>query len=242
MTMNQDFDTPKPLEDFSLKKWHNIEGKIIPFSVADMDFPVAESIQARIKLRCDQAVLGYPIYPPEYFQAEIDWWQKRHSCKIENEWIVPCNGIKPGISAFLAEITDPGDQILVQAPVYEHFAKAVKDVSCELISSDLVLENNRYHIDFEDFEQKAWKAKVFLLCNPHNPLGRVWSYPEIEKLGTICQKYGLIVLADEAHRDLVFPGKSHIPFISINPDYGNFTVTTTSPGKTFNLSGLRVAI
>ncbi len=216
---------------------------ILPLWVADMDFKVAEEILDAIKKRTEHGIFGYSEVQEEYFDAIKDWMQEKHNWHVERQWLVKTPGIVFALAMALQAYTEPGDAVLLQQPVYYPFSEVILDNDRKLIDNTLVLGgDNKYHIDFEDFEQKIQehKIKLFFLCNPHNPVGRVWTIEELKRLGDICIKYNVIVVSDEIHEDFVFQGR-HQVFAAISDDLRERTITCTSPSKTFNLAGLQVS-
>ncbi|PUE65104.1 MalY/PatB family protein [Arcobacter caeni] len=224
-------------------KWDTTENGVLPMWVADMDFKAATPIIDSILFRALHGVFGYTMIPKEYYDAEIYWWKKRHNIKIKKEWIEPTVGVIPSLSASVQAFCNKGDKVLIQSPVYNYFNSSITNNKCELISNNLIYEKEKYHIDFVDFEEKVKdeKVKLFILCNPHNPVGRVWSKEELTEMGELCLKYNVIVISDEIHRDLVFSDSKYTPMASINDRFLQNTITCTSPSKTFNLAGLKTS-
>lgn len=227
--------------DFAVKR-----GKpenILPLWVADMDFKVCDEILEEIQKRTEHGIFGYSDVQEGYFEAIQKWMKEKHNWNIESSWLVKTPGVVYALAMAVKAYTEPGDGVLIQQPVYYPFSGVIKDNNRKIVDNTLVLgDDGKYHIDFEDFERKAIdnNVKLFLLCNPHNPVGRVWSREELEKLGEICVKHNIIVVSDEIHEDFVFKGK-HEVFANINEDLKNLTITCTAPSKTFNLAGLQVS-
>jgi len=213
-------------------------GDVIPMWVADMDFKTPDFIIKAIKERLDHEVFGYSIRPKTYYQSIIDWVKRRHKWEIKEEWISFSPGIVPAINMAIMAFTNPGDKIIVQPPVYFPFFSAVKNNERELVENPLKLKNNRYCIDFKDLEDKLKDAKMLLLSNPHNPGGSVWTKDELKKLGELCVKNNVLIMADEIHSDLVFKDHTYIPISFISESIANFTVSFIAPSKTFNLAAL----
>lgn len=212
---------------------------IIPMWVADMDFATPPFIVDALQKRLDQHVFGYTIRPESFNQSIINWMDKMHGWKIEKEWIKFTPGIVPAVNMSVIAHTNPGDKILIQTPAYHPFFPAVTDHERVLLFNEL--QQNRhgnYEIDFSEFENKLKEAKLFILCNPHNPVGRVWTLNELKKMGDLCIKHEVIILSDEIHSDLIMPGYKHIPIASISEEIAQITVTHLSPSKTFNIAGL----
>lgn len=225
-------------------KWDSQQEKdVLPMWIADMDFKVADSIINALEKRVQHGVFGYASIPDAYYEAEVKWWKKRHNFKIKKEWIEVTTGVIPSLSAVVQAFTEPGDKVLIQSPVYNYFNTSITNNKCEIVLNELKYNGEHYEIDFDDFEKKASNAKVkiFILCNPHNPIGIVWSKDELERLGEICLRHNVLVLVDEIHRDLVYRGNKHVPFASINEKFSMNSITCTAPSKTFNLAGLKTS-
>lgn len=242
--MKYDFDSIINRRGTHCVKWDNDkEEDIIPLWVADMDFKVAPCIQQAIEKRVKQGIFGYVEVPDKYYEAIVSWFGKRHKWTINPERIIYTTGVVPAMSAVIKAFCNPGDKVLIQSPVYNCFFSSIKNNDCEVIDSPLILKDNRYEIDFNDFEAKASeeKTKIFLLCNPHNPAGRVWSKTEMEKILEICMKHDVLVVSDEIHCELVLPGNKYTPFASINKNAAKNSVVLCSPSKSFNIAGLQTA-
>ena len=225
-------------------KWDTtVEESILPMWVADMDFRTAPSIVEALQKRVEHGIFGYTKVPQRYYDAVIDWFGKQHNWKIKQDWIIYTTGVVPALSAVIRAMTNPGDRILVQAPVYNCFFSSIRNNGCEIVSSPLLYTNESYRIDFADLEKKAAdpKVKLMLLCNPHNPVGRVWTRQELTRIGEICFRHNVFVVADEIHCELVYAGHSYTPFASISEEFLNHSVTCVSPSKAFNLAGLQIA-
>ncbi|GKX67184.1 MalY/PatB family protein [Inconstantimicrobium mannanitabidum] len=242
--MKYDFDSVINRRNTNSVKWNmNPEQDILPMWIADMDFKTAEPIIKVLEKRVQHGIFGYAETPREYFEAEVNWWYKRHNFRIKEEWIEPTTGVIPSLSAVVQAFTEPGDKVLIQSPVYNYFNSSIINNKCEIVLNELKYNGEYYKIDFDDFEKKASdeKVKIFILCNPHNPVGRVWSKDELERLGEICLNYNVIVLVDEIHRDLTYKGNKHIPFAAINEKFLMNSITCTAPSKTFNIAGLKTS-
>lgn len=263
-------------------KWDSTtDPDMIPLWVADMDFQTAPCIIEAVQRRVAHGVFGYTRVPDAYYDATIQWFARRHGWTMERDWIIYTSGVVPAISAIIKAMTVPGDKVLVQTPVYNCFFSSIRNNGCEMISSPLVLatseststspssssddmqtcmsdEVSRYYIiDWDDFERKASDpaVKVFLLCNPHNPAGRVWTRHELQRMGDICMKHGVFVISDEIHCEFTMPGEREIaiqtffgeknikytPFASISDEFLMHSATCTSPSKAFNIAGLQIA-
>ena len=216
---------------------------IIPMWVADMDFKTAPCIIEALKKRVEHGVFGYNFVPDSYYDAVINWFDRRHQWKIQREDILYTSGVVPAISCSLKAMTMPGDKVLIQTPVYNCFFSSIKNNGCEVLENPLRRQGDSYVIDFEDFERKCAdeKTTVFLLCNPHNPSGRVWTKEELERMNDICQKHGVKVIADEIHCELTMPGYTYQPFAAVSDACRDNSVVLNSPSKAFNIAGLQIA-
>jgi cystathionine beta-lyase len=216
---------------------------LLPFWVADMDFPTADCIRASLARASRFGILGYSE-PDEDFYAVLEaWFSSRHSYRVKAEWLVQTPGVVSALHTAVRALTAPGDAILIQPPVYYPFAAAIRSTERRLVTSELVLSAGRYEIDFDDLTAKIQreKVKLFILCSPHNPVGRVWRREELERLAEICLSRGVIIVDDEIHQDFIYPGCRHTMLAALGPEVQNITVTCTSPSKTFNLAGLQLS-
>lgn len=211
---------------------------IIPMWVADMDFETPDFIVEAVKKRADHPVYGYHFRNDEYFNAIIGWMKRRHQWEVQREWISFTPGIVCGFNMAVMAFTEPGDKVVIQTPVYHPFHNAVTDHGRELLCNPLCRTENNYIIDFDLFEQQIQTAKLFILCNPHNPLGRCWTREELAKMGEICNRYGVIVISDEIHSDMMLRGRMHIPFATVNEVCMQNSITFNAASKTFNMAGL----
>ncbi len=211
---------------------------VLPMWVADMDFETPDFIRDAVKNRADHAIYGYTFRGESYYQSIIDWFKARYNWKIEKESIVFSPGIVPAVNMAVLALTNPGDRIIVQPPVYFPFFTAVSNHNRELVHNQLINQDGNYSMDFELLEQQAKDARMLILCNPHNPVGRAWRSDELEKLAAICLRNNLLVISDEIHADLVLPGYKHTPFASVHSDLKASTLTMHAASKTFNLAGL----
>lgn len=216
---------------------------LLPMWVADMDFRTAPPVVEALRKRAEHGIFGYVRVPDAYYAAVTNWFARRHDWQIEKEWIIYTTGVVPALSAVIKALTIPGDKVMVQTPVYNCFFSSIRNNGCGMIANPLIYRNGTYQIDFADLEQKAAdpSVKVLLLCNPHNPAGRVWTKQELTRIGDICIRNNVWVIADEIHCELVFPGHTYIPFASISQEFLMHSVTCTSPSKAFNLAGLQIA-
>lgn len=242
--MKYDFDKIVPRRGTNSVKWDIAkEDGVIPMWVADMDFQAAPCIRQALKERMDHGVFGYTLVPNSYYESIISWFDRRHQWKIDRNWILYTSGVVPAISAIIKALTEPGDKVLVQTPVYNCFFSSIRNNGCTTAENALVRNGNSYEIDFDDFERQAAdeKTKVFLLCNPHNPAGRVWTPDELNRMNDICLKHSVRVIADEIHCELVMPGYKFTPFAAVSKACQNNCITTNSPTKSFNIAGLQIA-
>ena len=216
---------------------------IIPMWVADMDFRTAPAIIDALRRRVEHGIFGYTRVPDRYYDAVTSWFSRRHGWDFSSEMIIYTSGVVPAISAVIKGLTDPGDGVIVQTPVYNCFFSSIRNNGCEIVENPLIYENETYRMDFEDLERKASdpNVKLLLLCNPHNPAGRVWRKEELLRLNDICKRHGVMVISDEIHCELVFSGYHYTPFASINEDCQNNSVVCCSPSKAFNIAGLQIA-
>lgn len=239
-----DFDKLTARRGSNCYKWDEAANdEVIPLWVADMDFEVAPAIKEALRKRVEHGVFGYTMVPDSYYDAIINWFDNRHSWHINRDWILYTTAVVPALSCALKALTLPGEKVLVQTPVYNCFFSSIVNSGCLVEENRLVRDGNSYSIDFEDFEKKCKdeKVTVFVLCNPHNPAGRVWTADEMAKMNEICQRNGVKVIADEIHCEIVMPGYKYIPFASVSDDCLANSVTLLSPSKGFNIAGLQIA-
>jgi len=212
-----------------------------PMWVADMDFRVPECITTAFTELVSHGIYGYHIKTDRYYQAIISWFQQRHSYLIDQKGIFFTPGVVPAVNYLVQAFTEKGDKIIVQPPVYYPFFFVVQLNNRHILYNQLLERNNEYSIDFDDFENKAREARMFIFCHPHNPVGRAWRRNELEKIADICLRHKVIIVSDEIHNDLVFAPNRHIPIASLSPEIDNITITCHSASKTFNLAGLSTA-
>lgn len=242
--MKYNFDEIIPRRGSNSYKWDTAKDEnVLPMWVADMDFRTATPIIDALIERVQHGIFGYTKVPQEYFDATINWFRRKHDFSINKDWILFTSGVVPALSAIIKALTVRDDQVIVQTPVYNCFFSSIRNDQCQIINNDLIYENNTYTIDFEDLENKAKdpKAKLLLLCNPHNPVGRCWTKEELIQIGEICLRNNVMVISDEIHCDLVYLNHKHIPFASISDEFLQNSVTCIAPTKTFNLAGIQVA-
>lgn len=242
--MKYDFDKITSRRGTNSYKWDSAEDKnVLPMWVADMDFQTAPCIIEALRKRVDHGIFGYTRVPEEYYEAVISWFRRRHQWKIERNWFIYTSGVVPALSAVIKALANEGDNILTLTPVYNCFFSSIRNNGCKLSSCALKYENNTFSIDFDDLERRAAdpKTPLLLLCNPHNPSGRVWTREELQRIGDICIKNNVIVVSDEIHCEIVHPGYKYTPFASISEEFQEHSVTCISPSKAFNIAGLQIA-
>ncbi len=242
--MKYDFDEIIDRCGTNCVKWDGAENPdVLPMWVADMDFRTAPAIIEALSRRVDHGVFGYTRVPQSYYESITGWFARRHGWNIDNDWIIYTSGVVPALSAIIKALTVPGDKVLIQTPVYNCFFSSIRNNGCEIVESPLVYADNTYSIDFENLERKVSdpKVKAMILCNPHNPAGRVWSRDELIRIGEICIRHDVVVIADEIHCELVMPGYEYTPFASISEEFSRHSVSCVSPSKAFNIAGLQIA-
>lgn len=224
-------------------KWDSAADGVLPLWVADMDFATAPCVQEAVQRRAQHPVFGYVRVPDSYYEAVIRWFARRHQFSMQRDWIIYTSGVVPAISAIIQALTRPGDKVLVQTPVYNCFFSSIRNSGCQLADSPLVLHENRYEIDFEDFERKAQDpaVRLFLLCNPHNPAGRAWTQSELQRLADICLRHDVFIVSDEIHNELTLPGHKYTCLGALGEPYVRNAAILTSPSKSFNIAGLQIA-
>jgi cystathionine beta-lyase len=213
---------------------------VIPLWVADMDFASPPAVTDALLQRAKHPIYGYSSFPESTYQALIDWLKRRHGWQVEREWLLLCPGVVPSLNAAVMAFTKPEDAVIVQPPVYFPFFSAVTDSGRSLLQNPLRLQNGQYQIDFEHLEACAARAKMLLLCSPHNPVGRVWRKDELQRLLAIAEKYQLMIFADEIHADLVYPPAQHLMLAPLSAHRKNI-ITAVAPSKTFNVPGLNLS-
>ncbi|MHA1552610.1 MAG: MalY/PatB family protein [Candidatus Heimdallarchaeaceae archaeon] len=249
--MKYDFDKIIDRKNTHAVKWdkHLLEeffgtSDVLPLWVADMDFQCPQPLIEAMKQKAAEGIYGYSWHKtPEYFNAVTGWMKRRHNWEVDKEWIVYSPGIVPAINVIIRTFSNPGDKIIVQSPVYYPFFSTIENNGRLIQNNQLLYENKKYTFDFDDFEEKAKDSltKIFILCNPHNPVGRVWTLEELKKLGEICLENDVLVIADEIHHDLILPGYEHTIFTKIREEFNDITIVCTAPSKTFNVAGLQTS-
>jgi len=246
--LKYDFDEIVDRRNTESAKWKAVKklygrDDIIPMWVADMDFKSPPEVIEVLKKRAEHGVFGYPMLDDDYFEPFINWIRDKHGIEIKKEWIVTADGVVDALKIAILAYSKPGDNVVIQTPVYYPFYKIIQSNGRMIIKNSLKFENANYSMDFDDLEKKLSlkRTKLFILCNPHNPVGRVWKSEELEKLVQLCIKHNVILLSDEIHSDLVFSPNKHIPIFSILEDIKNTSLTFYAPSKTFNLAGLKAS-
>ena len=223
-------------------KWDVNEGQL-PMWVADMDFETAPEIIQALQKRIEHGVFGYQNVTDDWYQAYQSWWNRRHQFKIERDWLIFCTGVVPAISSIVRKVTTVGENVLVQTPVYNIFFNSIRNNGRNILESPLVYEGGEYHIDFEDLEEKLSnpQTSLFLLCNPHNPIGKLWDRETLAKIGELCDRHHVTVVSDEIHCDLTDPGYEYVPFASVSDQCRKNSITCIAPTKTFGIPGIQTA-
>ena len=251
--MTYDFDKIINRRGTNCVKWDEVtDSEVIPMWVADMDFETAPCIMQALQERVQHGCFGYTFVPESYYDATIQWFRRRHGWTIDRSSFIYTSGVVPAISAIIKAMTAQlstvncqlsTPKVLVQTPVYNCFFSSIRNNGCVLAENPLRMENHRYLIDWDDFEKNCADpaVKVFLLCNPHNPAGRVWTREELEKMGSICLKHGVFVISDEIHCEFTMPGHTYTPFASLSEDFAMNSAVCLSPSKAFNIAGLQIA-
>lgn len=244
--MEYDFSRPTDRRGTDSYKWDSApEADVIPLWVADMDFETFPAITEALQRRVAHGIFGYTRVPEAYYEAVCRWFGKRHGWHINREDIIYTSGVVPAVSAVIKALTLPGDQVIVQGPVYNCFFSSIRNNGCEMVSNSLIYnkEELRYEIDFDDLERKLKheRARLMLLCNPHNPGGRVWTRDELTRVAELCRKYGVRVVSDEIHCELTLYDNEYVPFGSLPDELSRDSITCCSPSKAFNTAGLQIA-
>jgi cystathionine beta-lyase len=223
---------------YDLREAYFGKADVLPMWVADMDFETPDFIRNAVIQRAKHPIYGYSFRSDTYFKSIIQWVERRHHWRLEKDWILFSPGIVPALNMATLTYTKPGDGILVQPPVYFPFFSAITNHKRKLLENQLVYQDGKYFIDFDDFEKKAKDASMFFLSNPHNPVGRLWTEEELRKMGEICLENEVIIIADEIHCDLVLPGFKYTPMATLSEEISRKTVTCIAPSKTFNIAGM----
>ncbi len=223
-------------------KW-DVEQDELPMWVADMDFKTAPEIVAAIQNKVATGIFGYTIVPDQWYDAYIKWWDRMHDFKIEKDWLIFTTGVVPAISSTVRKLTTPAENVVIQTPVYNIFFNSILNNGRNVLENKLIYDGEGYSIDFEDLEEKLANPQttLMILCNPHNPIGKVWDRETLAKIGEMAAKNNVLVLSDEIHCDLAEKGHDYIPFASVSNTCANNSITCIAPTKTFNLAGLQTA-
>ncbi len=237
-----DFDTPVSRWSTNSYKWNIKEGEL-PMWVADMDFKTSPAIISAIEKRVENGIYGYNTIPDEWSRAYVNWWDRRHHFKMEKDWLIFCTGVVPAISSCVRKLTDTAENVLILTPVYNIFFNCIYNNGRNILESRLRYENERYDIDWKDFEEKLSNPQTSLLifCNPHNPVGKIWDKETLARIGELCKTYHVTVISDEIHCDLTVPGCEYVPFASASEICSDISVTCIAPTKCFNIAGLQTA-
>ncbi len=242
--MKYNFDTAPDRRGTNSYKWDSAPSPdVLPLWVADMDFAVYPGIQEALRRRMEHPVYGYVRVPDSYYDSVVNWFDRRHHFRMQREWIIYTIGVVPALSACLQALTQPGDKVLVQTPVYNCFFSSIRNSGCRVEDSPLVLHGNRYEIDFDDLNRKAAdpEVKVMVVCNPHNPSGRAFTREELQRVADICLKNHVFVLCDEIHNELTLPGHHYTCMGTLGGEYVQNMALLTSPSKSFNTASLQIA-
>ena len=234
-----DFDNPPERRGTDSLKWAVGEGEL-PMWVADMDFPAAPEILEALRKRVDHGIFGYFALPDAWYDAYITWWRERHGLAIEREWLMFSLGVVASVRSLVRALAGPEGKVLLQTPVYNAFFHCVEAAGAQMVESPLVFDGCAYGIDFADLETKLADPEVTLmvLCNPHNPVGRIWTAEELARTGELCARHHVTVISDEIHCDITAPGVGYVPFASVNDTCRDISITCVSPTKAFNLAGI----
>ena len=240
--MTYDFDTPTERRNTNSLKWDVAEGEL-PMWVADMDFQTAPEIREAIMKRAEHGIFGYSVIPDAWYEAYIQWWKMRHGYTMERDWLIFCTGVVPAISSIVRKLTTPAEKVLIQTPVYNIFFNSILNNGRQVLESPLRYDGKEYRIDFADLEEKLSdpQTALMILCNPHNPTGKIWDRQTLEKIGALCSRHHVTVVSDEIHCDLTDPEESYVPFASASETCRQISITCMAPTKAFNLAGLQTA-
>lgn len=240
--MTCDFDKPTDRTGSNSLKW-SVPGGELPMWVADMDFETAPEITEAVKRRAEHGIFGYTVVPDAWREAVTGWWARRHGFQMEKDWLIFCTGVVPAISSAVRKLTTPGENILVQTPVYNIFFNSILNNGRHVVENRLSYDGAHYRIDWKDLESKLAdpQTTLMILCNPHNPAGSIWSKEELGRIGELCAASHVTVISDEIHCDLTEPGYEYIPFASVSEENARISITCIAPTKTFNLAGLQTA-
>ncbi len=237
-----DFDEVIPRRKSYCAKWDEVDEKLLPMWVADMDFKSPPEIIAALEARVGHGIFGYSGGYDSWYTALIDWMRKRYAWEPRQEWITTSPGVVPALDMLVRALTHPGDQVIVQPPVYHPFFSVVRNNGCQLMENPLYYDGMKYRMDLKSLKRNLnSRVKLLLLCSPHNPVGRVWTREELQAVGDLCLERNIIVVSDEIHSDLILPGNKHTVFASISPEFEQNCVICNSPSKTFNMAGIQAS-
>lgn len=237
-----DFSKETNRKNTNSLKW-DVQDHELPMWVADMDYETAPAVVEALRKRVDHGIFGYNIVPDEFFLSIQSWWKQYHHFAIPINWMMFCTGVVPAISSIVRKMTTVGENILIQSPVYNIFYNSILNNGRHIISSDLIYDGKEYHIDFDDLEAKLAlpQTTMMILCNPHNPIGKIWDRETLQRIGELCYKHHVLVLSDEIHCDITAPDHEYIPFASVSKINQEISMTCIAPTKAFNLAGLQTA-
>lgn len=240
--MKYDFDTVYDRRSTDSVKWAVGENEL-PMWVADMDFKTAPEITEALKNRAEHGIFGYTDLTDEWYNAYINWWDKKHGLKMEQSNLMFCTGVVAAISSIVRKLTTPNENVVIQTPVYNIFFNSIINNGCRVLENRLIYDGESYSVDFEDLESKLSdpQTTLMILCNPHNPIGKIWDKETLCKIGRLCAEYNVTVISDEIHCDITEPGRDYVPFLSVSDDCRRVGIMCMAPTKTFNLAGLQTA-
>ncbi len=223
-------------------KWDVAAGEL-PMWVADMDFQTAPEIISALEKRVSEGVFGYTDVDDEWYEAYISWWKRRHGLTIDKKWLMFCTGVIPALSSIVRKLTTPNEKVIIQTPVYNIFFNSILNNGCQVLENPLRYEDGEYSMDFEDLEAKMAdpQASLMILCNPHNPVSKIWSKEDLARVGELAKEYGVVVISDEIHCDLTAPGKDYVPFASVSDTCRQVSATCIAPTKTFSIPGIQTS-
>ena len=240
--MIYDFDLKTDRIGTNSLKWNVPDGEL-PMWVADMDFLTAPEVREAVLQRAEHGIFGYTIIPEEWYAAYIHWWEKRHQFKLEKDWLIFATGVVPAISSAVRKLTTAGENVLIQTPVYNIFFNSIVNNGRNVVEAPLIYDGRNYAIDWTELERKLAdpQTTLMILCNPHNPVGKIWDRETLTKIGEFCSRHHVTVISDEIHCDVTAPARSYIPFASVSETCRKISVTCIAPTKAFNLAGIQTA-
>lgn len=241
--MKYDLDTVIDRRGTNSVKWDETAPGELPMWVADMDFAVAPKIREALAARVEHGIFGYADVTDAWYNAYRGWWSRRHGLDIERDWLIFCTGVVPAISSIVRKLTTPNENVVIQTPVYNIFFNSIVNNGCRVLESPLVYEGGEYHIDFDDLERCLAdpQTTLMILCNPHNPIGKIWDRETLHRIGELCARHHVTVISDEIHCDLTAPGREYVPFASVSEQCRRISISCMAPTKTFNIAGLQTA-